>query len=217
MSRTRIIAAVVVVALAGGGAYLLTKDDNGDKSSESTSQTANNQTGSEGNFSPVSTEGLEFKATLTTTKDGTNTVATIEQDDQKNIRYTATQGGQQVEIIYTKDAYYMCTAGNCIKYPISQQGSAGFDPGTYTYDASKLEGYKNNSAYKGQKSCPAGTCDVWSVTAGGYTSTIYVDTKTKRISQVESTVNGATTKIVYEYTDVTITVPTNAQTLPNAQ
>ena len=118
-----------------------------------------------------------------------------------------------MEIIYTSDAYYSCQGDNCVKFPISQSGDSGFDPSAYTYDESKLSSYAN-PAYKGQQSCPSGTCDVWEVSAGGVTSTLYVDSSSKRITQVESTVGGKTSKIVYEYKDVSITVPANAQTIP---
>ena len=118
-----------------------------------------------------------------------------------------------MEIIYTSDAYYACQGDNCVKYPISQSSNSGFDPSAYTYDQAKLASY-TSPANKGQQSCPSGTCDVWEVSAGGYSSKLYIDSDTKRITQVESTVAGKTSKIVYEYKDVSITVPANAQTIP---
>src|SRR3990167_1460111 len=212
MTKPVLIGVIVAVVVVGGGAaYVLTKDDE-DKTKTTTSQ----ENGSNSNasaFNPASTEGLEFKATLTTTGTTGTTEATIKHDDKGNTQYTATTNGQQVKIIYTADAYYMCTGDNCIKYPSSQSSSSGFNPSDYTYDQSKLAGYANGAAYKGQKSCASGTCDVWSVSAGGGTSTLYVDRSTKRITQVESTIAGNTTKIVYDYSDVTITVPANAQTI----
>lgn len=213
MTRPVLIGVVAAVIIVGGAvAYTLTKEDK-DKPSQTNSQNANDQA----SFAPESTEGLEFKATITTTSGSTSTQATIERDDKNNTRYVANQGGQQMEIVYTSDAYYSCQGANCVKFPISQSSNSGFDPSAYTYDQSKLAGYRNGSSYKGKQSCPAGTCDVWSVNAGGATSTIYVDTDTKRISQVESGQSGASSKIVYEYTDVTINVPANAQTLPTTQ
>lgn len=210
MTRPVLIAVVAAVIIAGGaGAYTLTKD-NKDKAPRPASQNTNSQS----SFAAQPTEGLEFKATITTTSGNTSTQATIERDDKNNTRYVTGQVGQQMEIIYTSDAYYSCQGGNCTKFPISQSGNSGFDPSAYTYDQSKLSGYRNNSSYKGKQSCPAGTCDVWSVSVGGATSTIYVDTDTKRISQVEGSQGGGTSKIVYEYTDVTINIPANAQAVP---
>ena len=208
MSRPVLIGVIIaaVVVMGGGAAYMLTKDDDSDsqqQSSQNSTDTGNNT------FGPASTEGLEFTATISV--DGTQS-AMLEHDDQGNTRYIATSGGQQIEIIYTSDAYYSCQGDNCVKFPISQSSNSGFNPGDYTYDETKLSGYAN-PAYKGQQSCPSGTCDVWEVSAGGVTSTLYVDSNTKRIAQVESTVGGKTSKIVYEYKDVTITVPANAQTI----
>lgn len=210
MTRPVLTGVVIAVIIIGGAAaYTLTKEDKTQPSQNST-QNANDQA----SFAPQPTEGLEFKATITTSGAGAATQATIERDDKNNTRYVATTGGQQMEIIYTSDAYYSCQAGSCVKSPISQSGNSGFDPSAYTYDQNELAGYKNSSSYKGQQNCPAGTCDVWSVNAGGITSTIYVDTDTKRISQVENSINNATSKIVYEYTDVTINIPANARTMP---
>lgn len=209
MTRPVIIGAIVVILLGGGGAaYVLTKDD--DKPPQNTSQNDSNANA----FDAVSTEGLEFTAKITTSGASGTTEATLEHDDQNNTRYVSDIGGMQTEVIYTADAYYSCQAGNCTKFALSQSSSSGVNPGDYTYDESKLAGYRDNSTHKGRQDCPAGTCDVYEVSVGGTTSTIYIDTDTKRISQVESTISGATSKIVYEYKDVTINVPTNAQTVP---
>lgn len=218
MSRTGIIGAVVAVALiGGGGAYLLANnDDNDKKSSDMTLQSSTDQTSSSDNsFAPVATKGLPFVATITNSGTSGNSESKIEHDGKDKTRYTSSAGGQQTEIIYTSDAYYLCSNGaNCIKYPVSQSGSSGFNPADYQYDQEKLGGYKNNASYKGTQDCVAGTCDVWSVSTDGLSSTIFIDTKTKRISQVENSQQGITSKIVYEYKDVTINVPANAQAAP---
>lgn len=203
-------AAVLLIAVGGGAAYFVITADEDDSNSQNTSQSTDNQS-SENQFAPASTEGLEFKATITTTGGGTAGTSTIEHDDQGNTRYTASRSGQQTEIIYTMDAYYMCTADNCIKYPISQSSNSGFNPSDYTYDESKISGYRSGSTYQGQQSCPGGTCDVWSVSSGGVSSTIFIDADSKRIVQVEGSVGGVTSRTVYEYVDVTISIPEDAQ------
>ena len=208
MSRPVLIGVVVAAVLvAGGAAYMLTRDEDSDNQQQSSQDSTNSGSSA---FSPASTEGLEFTATISV--DGSET-ATLEHDDQNNSRYVTTIGGQQTEIIYTSDAYYTCqSGGNCIKFPLSQSSNSGFNPSDYTYDENKLSSYAS-PAYKGQGSCESGTCDVWEVSAGGVTSTLYVDTNTKRITKVQGTVNGKTSTIVYDYKDVTITVPANAQTI----
>lgn len=201
-----LIAAGVII-VGGGAAYMLTRED--DSAPAGSSQEAGDA--SAASFNPTSTEELEFKATIATQKDGQTMTATLEHDDQNRSRYVSNLGGQQTEVIYTNDAYYTCQAGGtCIKFPISQSANSGFDPSAYNYDQSELAGFSDRS-YKGKKDCPSGTCDVWEVTAGGFTSTLYIDSRTKRITQVEGNIAGANSKIVYDYTDVTITVPANAQ------
>lgn len=211
MTRPLVIGAIAVVLIGGGAAAYFATRDKDNKTSEITSQTGGEQSASGQSFNPASTENLEFSATITT--DGAGS-ATFERDDQNNMRYVVSQNGQQMEIIYTSDTYYSCQGDNCVKFPISQSSNAGFNPGDYTYDQSKLDTYRSGSTYKGKQSCPSGTCDVWSVSVSGYTSTIYIDSDTKQITQVESTIAGKTSKIVYDYKDVTINIPANAQTIP---
>ncbi|HEY5550100.1 MAG TPA: hypothetical protein VIK37_02795 [Candidatus Saccharimonadales bacterium] len=209
--KRRLVIGVIVLLLIGGGAaaYFTTKDN--DTTTPSTSQTSGGQSANGANFNPASTEDLEFTATITTAGAGS---ATFEHDDKGSTRYVATQNGQQIEVVYTSDAYYSCQGDNCVKFPISQSSNSGFNPGDYTYDQTELANYRSSSSYKGKQSCPSGTCDVWSVSVSGNTSTIYIDADTKRITQVESTIAGKTSKIVYEYKDVTIDIPANAQTIP---
>lgn len=211
MTRPVVIGAVVALLVIGGGtaAYVATKD-----SDDSSSQSKGGQSTSEQNsFAPTSTDGLEFTATISTQGGATTGEAILEHDDKGVTRYVATQGGQQIEFVYTSDTYYSCNAGKCIKFPITQSSNSSFNPSDFTYDETKISGYRGGASYKGQKSCPSGTCDVWSVGVTGATSTIYVDSGTKRITQVETAQSGSTAKIVYDYKDVTISIPANAQTL----
>lgn len=217
MSRSAIVWIVGILVIAGGvGGYFVTRDGNDNDSSSQTSSSLNNNGQSSGDksFAPVSTEGLAFAATITTSGEAGTNEAKIEYDGKEKTRYSATKDGQQSEIIYTADTYYFCASGSCIKYPISQSGASGFSPGDYQYDETELGNYKNNASYKGRQDCPAGTCDVWAVSNEGVISSIYIDTDTKRISQVEGSQNGTTTKIVYEYKDVSIEIPANAQEAP---
>lgn len=214
MKRTVIIGALAALVIIGWVAYIATKDDGKSSSSKNTSQTTNNSPNDQNNFAPASTEGLPFIATISIGSDGTTTVAKLEHDGKDKTRYTATQNGQEMQFIYTTDAYYSCTGDKCIKFPMSNLASSGFNPSDYQYGADKLSGYRSGAAYKGKQNCTSGTCDVWSVSVDGVTSTLYVDGGTKRITQVDSTQGGKTSKIVYEYKDVTIDIPANAQTLP---
>ncbi len=210
----KLLIAVVVIAILGGGAYFATKGDKDTNQNQANTQTpATNQPSGSSNFSPVSTEGLDFVATVTTTTKAGTSTAKLEQDGSKT-RYTIETSGQTSQFIYTKDTYYSCSGGQCFKYPISQSSSSGVDVKSYQYDKTQLDNLKKTAAYQGKKDCPAGTCDVWSVTIAGATSTLYLDSNTQRISQVETAIGANKTKIAYEYKNVSVTVPANAKTFP---
>lgn len=210
--KNKLIIIALVLLIGGGAAFALTR--NKDDSNGSTTQKNGAKTGS--GFDAVSTSGASFVATITTTVEGKEVVATMEYDKNSgNVRYTSNTDGQNFVIVYTSDAYYMCqTADNCIKYPVGQGQSSGFDPKAYEYSDEELAGWKNTALDKGKKACASGTCYVWEVNTGGYASSVYIDTKTKRVIQVESATAAGASKIVYEYKDVSITPPANAQTLP---
>ncbi|HLC91986.1 MAG TPA: hypothetical protein VJC09_02955 [Candidatus Saccharimonadales bacterium] len=214
MKRSRIIVvAVVLLLILGAVAYMVSRKEDKTKTATTTKPTSSKTTNTS-NFAPVSTTGLALTATISTPLDGgTTATATLVSDGKGTTQYKADQGGQQVEITYTTDAYYMCTGGQCFKYDISQSGNSGFDPSSYAYTPAQLSTYRNTASYKGKKSCPAGTCDTWSVSSGGASSTIFIDTKTKYISQVESTVSGKKSTVTYEYKPVSITIPTNYQSI----
>ncbi len=205
---------VLLILIGGGAAVLLTKDDS--KNNNATSANNNNQTKTTGVFDALATTGTSFIATITSTNNGKSVESKMEYD-QKNdaVRYTTAVGGSEASYIFINDAYYICqSASKCFKYPASQGNSSGFDRKAYEYSNEELAGFKNTSVDGGEGACPAGTCHIWKVANGGYESSVYIDTKTKRISQVESTSAAGTSKITYEYKDVTVTAPKNAQELP---
>lgn len=224
MNKKMIIGALIlaILLIAGAAAYITSQDEDQSAKEENQStqqeidnQNANNQNQAE-NFDVASTEGLSFVSTISTTSEGKTTTATMEYDKTTgSVRYTSQAEGQDLVMIYTKDAYYMCqTAETCIKYPTSQGDTSGFDSDSYQYSENELNDIKSSAFYQGQKDCLSGTCDVWKSTLGDYESLMYIDAKTKRIVQVESTSAAGSSKITYEYKDVSIVPPTNVQTIP---
>lgn len=204
-----IIAALLIAA--GGAAYFLTRDGESSSNANDTAQQATNNTQA---FEALDTTQLDVVATISGQSGGKDITGVMEYDkDSSSFRYKASAGEQNLTIIYTKDAYYTCQGDNtCFKFAINDQNS-GFNPGSYTYDQAKLDQFKNQATYQGSKPCPAGTCDVWKVNAEGYDSTFYVDHQTKRISQVEATREDGAAKITFDYKDVAIVPPANAQSL----
>ena len=218
MNKKLIVGIVVGVAVVGGGVYYVSQNKDDNTSDNSTNQQTSTEEGStQAAFDVQPTTNQSFVATIsTTTAEGKTSQASMEYDStNSNVRYTASSDDRTLTIIYTTDAYYMCqTADNCIKYPLNGVGDSGFDRTAYEFSTEKLATLKNTSAYQGTKDCPTGTCDVWKVTEGAYESTLYIDTNTKTIVQIESASNGTTSKIVYEYKDVSITPPANATEIP---
>lgn len=215
MNKRLIVGVIVVFVLIGGGVFFATRGDDKNKTSTNSSQNTTGQQASDsGSFAPVSTEGQPFSAIISVDNKESGT---IQSDGKGKTSFSSTTDGQTTRVVYTSDTYYVCNGDTCYKYAIGASSPVSFNPSDYTYTKDQLSTYKNTAANKGRQSCPAGTCDVWSVTADGSTSSIFIDTKTNRISQVEGSTGGQTTKIVYSYQAVTIDVPANAQTLPTGQ
>ena len=203
-----------VIVLGGTAAFFMAKKDEPAKSTTNSSQSSARSSA----FTAVNMAGQSFRATISTQAEsgGQENRAVMEADAKTGaVSYQATTAGEAMKIIYTKEAYYMCQAESCVKYALGQGTGANFSPDAYQYDEREIESFKKASTSLGRQSCPAGTCDVWKVSSDGSDAKVYVDTKTKRISQVTTEKNGATSKVVYEYTDVSVTIPTNAQEVPN--
>ncbi len=209
MKKTIPIIIALIIVVAGAAVFLMARN-NDDTPTQTTSQGE-----STNSFNAVSTSGVSFVATITTTTTDGKTVTGVMESDSKNgaVKYTASTAGATTTMIYTKDAFYMCqTADNCIK---SSAANASFNPSAYEYSDDELAQFKSSSTKVGTESCPSGTCDVWNVSSEGYQSKIYLDQKTKRVSQVVGGTDQATSTIVYDYKDVTVTIPQNAQEAPS--
>ncbi len=219
--KKAVIALVVLVVLAGGtAAFVLTR---GKKSSDAQPQTKTTEqqtttetTTTEPSFSPVSTTGLAFTGTITTEKDGKTVRATIKYDGKGNAEYNSTQNGQSTRVVFTKTMYYTCTKQGCYKFALKDSSGTSFDPSQYQYDDKAISDFKTGATYKGQQSCPSGTCDVWETAdfQGRGSATVYIDTATHRITKVESVYSGANATIVFDYQTVTIEIPKDAQEVP---
>lgn len=213
-----ILSIIVLVLLVGGVvAYFVHKNNEPEpKSSSTSSSQSSSKTPA---FTPAVNSNQPYSATITSTVSGQPKSATLISDGKGNYSYTYQANGQTLTTIYTADAYYICTSSTtCVKYPTTSTSASTFNPATYQYDSTKLEALKNTAAYKGQKTCPggSGTCDVWAVTSasGNTTSTLYVDSTSKRILKATSSSGTTSNDVTYEYKDVHIAVPTNYTTAP---
>jgi hypothetical protein len=221
-SRKNLIIGLVILLLiaAGAAAYFLTKDDDTQDSSTTSNTTQNTPPAATSTFAPEATANEPFVATVNTTITDKQVKGVMTSDGEGNASYVYTTDGNKMTLTYTKDAYYICNdSAGCFKYNVSGENNSGFDPADYQYDTSKLADLKNRASYKGQQDCPAGggTCDVWSVSVGSITSTMYVNTATKHIIKVTSANGTTTSDITYEYKKATVAIPQNAVTLPGSQ
>ncbi len=209
--------AVIVVIIAGALiAYFATRDN---QPKDSTANNAGKSTpvaNAPASFAPAVTTNQPFEAKITSSG-ATSTQATMDYDGQGSVSYAAQQDGQTSKFIFTNKAYYVCTGSQCLKYPASQSASSSFNPNTYQYDASKINALKNGVAYKGQQACPSGngTCQVWSGSSRGTTSTVYINAANYRIDRVTAKTDNITTTVTYQYKKITITPPANATAAPS--
>ncbi len=216
-----VVGIIVAVVVVGGAGYFFTQrgSDPSESNASNAEQNSNEQsTVDVSTFDAVPTSGTSFSATITSkSADGKTTQAVMEYDKSTgNTSYSSQDDGKTFKMVYTKDAYYMCQDGDtCIKYPLNGVGDNSFDPSTYEYTDAEIEGFRNTAVDAGEQDCPSGKCYVWKVTENGYESSVFIDTKTKRIVQVEGTSEGTTSKIVYEYKDVSVVPPANAQEIPS--
>jgi hypothetical protein len=202
-----IVIALVVIG-AGAAGYTLIKKNN-----------TNNSTENKTAFSPESTDGQAFTATVTATpKKGNKTLTVMKTDGQGVSQYTIGSNGQS-RLVFTKDFYYACSKTSCSKVPSS--ATAGFvaDPKSYDVSQADINNANQSASQQGQQPCPVGggTCDVWQTSGliqDDSTGKVYVNTESHRVVQIETeNPEGLKTKIVYNYGPVDISVPTNAREL----
>ena len=206
---------MVLLVLASVAAYFVVSS--GDKNEENNTESSQEKTEQTNAFSPAPTEGQALTATITTTVDGEVNEATIAFDGQGTSEYTAVVNGISQRVIYTPEAYYTCTdAQGCFKFDLSQSTGTNVNPEDYQFNSDKSDEFNTTATYEGQMSCESGTCNVWTSSSfkNQGKTTVYVDSKTKNIIKVESTVDGTKSTITYDYSDVTIEIPTDVEELP---
>lgn len=221
MNRNIVIFSVIGLLVLAGLVYVFTRDSEGNDTTTGNNTEQTEQTGeSDVNkaFAPLDMTETEFEATVEgTDTDGNSYEMLLQYDGEGRSRMSGEQNGTRFETIFTADAFYSCQGENCVKFPVTQTESAPFQPGEYVYQDEDYDTFRDNANYLGRQDCPAGTCDVWEVTEDGYTTKLYIDDN-QRISQVKGDDgSGGEVTITYEFKDVTINIPANAQTITEMQ
>ena len=215
MTKKVIILAFAGVLVVGGIAwFVIGRDDT------KQSQTTNTDTPATSSqiatdaaaFNPIATTDVSYEATLTSTKDGKTFTATLKSDGKGNSEFEAEQSGQEFKMVMTKDAFYSCTGGKC--YKLTSREGAAFDPANYQYTTEDINDLRNTATYKGTAACGAATCDVWQVKDANSEGTVYIDQASKRIMKAEGVFDGNKGTLIFTYKPVSISIPKDAQTLP---
>jgi hypothetical protein len=211
-----IILAVLVVG-GGAGAFIMSRDSDDSKSSSNNSNTTKEETKTESatpTFSPKATKNQSFSATLEGTSEGDALTGTIESDGKGIIHFTGTQAGETAEYYVTSDgSFIFCQGTQCFKSSASENSVS---PDDYEVTDEDIAKYQSKATFLGSESCPSGTCNVWQYTDDENVKTkIYIDKDTDYVSQVVGEDGTDTFKIVYNFKDVSITVPTDVQDLSN--
>lgn len=215
----QILTAVIVVGLLAG-VFLAFFSAN--EQDETVNQQASEEELEQGSqteeaalFNPLPMDEVGFRATLTGTSNEGPVDAIMEYDGEGSSRFESTQNGQVMEFIITPTAAYSCENSNCVMFDTTTDNMSFFNPEDYTYGDGDYATFRDEAVYLGREDCPAGTCHAWEVEDEDTTSLIYIETQTTRISQVVSSGPDGDITVTYEYEDITITPPENAQALPS--
>ncbi len=217
MNKTKLGIIIIVVVAGGLATWSLTKKDTKQQDNAvQTTQTANSETTAEQSsetpsFDPKATKDRAFVATLEgTSSNNVVLTGTIESDGKGTVHFSGTQAGDSVEYyLDASQAFIFCQEGKCYRYGANQ---SGLNIGDYEVSDEDIAKYKESATYVGTESCTTGTCEVWQYKDEEQTDTkIYINKNTKLVSEVVGTKDGDTFKVVYEFKDVTVTLPTDVQ------
>lgn len=193
-----IIAAVVVVLAAVGTAVAINMNNKTDKSTDSNNNTSKeaDKTDTSKTFNPKDLTKLSYVATSTTTVSGQTVTSTTESDGKGTTKTSSTVSGMKTESYITGNDVITCIDGECSKTTVEADPSAS----QATLNASQ---YRDSAKNAGTETIDGKTYQVWKATGEAGEVSYYIDSE-NRIGRL--TLSSGTTS-VYEYKDVTITVP----------
>lgn len=205
---------IVILGVVSGGALLFLADGNDRVQSdkEQTTGTASNEL----SFNAQPTAETAFVATVEGEVDDEPIEATIEYDGGGSTRFTSKHEGEKQEVIITPSAAYSCSGDECTRFEDAGAANPLFNPGDYIYTEEEVQSIEKSAIYVGEKECPDDICHVWELHNETTTeiSNIYVSKNNKLISQISGTSKNSEYTVIYKYQDVTITVPTDAASMP---
>ncbi|MGH7218571.1 MAG: hypothetical protein ACREGE_03975 [Candidatus Microsaccharimonas sp.] len=198
-----IVAVIAVLAVAGVAIAINMNNNASDDANNQSNQTSNNETPSgvdpSKEFNPQPLNELSYVATTKTTVSGQTVESTTESDGKGTTKSSSSFGGMTTESYVKGNTVVTCVDGEC---STSTVDTTSEEATSLAQDASQ---YKDSAKHSGTEACPAGTCQVWKASGPAGDVTYYVDDE-NRISKVVMSDTGA--EMVYEYKDVSITIPT---------
>ncbi len=207
------LAAIVVIL---GLAYVFNASGGNGGNSSQADNVSNGNTPSLDNVLPNTNSS--FRGELTTVDEsGKTTKAVIRYDGKGSWSYESEVDSGLAKFVISGGKFYTYNqdSGKWLEFPAGSSVSASFNVDNYKYDENDVKAFRQAAHYVGEQSCAAGTCYVWN--ADGYggndTFTMKIDKKTGRISEVNGSSSGMTTKIVYYFEPTTVEVPKNAEKL----
>lgn len=199
-----IIVAVIAVLAVAGVAIAINMNNGSNDANNQSSQTSNdNSTPSSVDpskeFNPQALNDLSYVATTKTTVNGQTVESLTESDGKGNVKTSSSFGGMTNESYVSGSTVITCVNDECTTSTVD---SSSEEATSLSQDASQ---YKDSAKHSGTEACPAGTCQVWKASGAAGDVTYYIDDE-NRISKIVMSGSGAET--VYEYKDVSITIPT---------
>lgn len=142
--------------------------------------------------------------------------STLEFDGEGSYSFSSEQADQSIRFIVTPEAAYSCESDQCFEFPQGQEDDLfAFNVDGFTYEEDDLTEFADVATRIGKEQCPAGTCDVREIVDEAETTRLYIDTSANRISQATGSGYDGEFSIIYDYRDVTITPPEDAQAMPS--
>lgn len=142
---------------------------------------------------------------------------TMEYDAPEKIHMTvkSTEGTSE-SIILPEAMYTRQNDGVWMKILVNPADETEEDQMGFTQEDLDEFAMEQNIIYEGKESCSVGMCDVYSVKNDEGKTTMYIDAKKKRpVKMVILTPDGHKTTMTYEYTQITVTAPTeNVKEMP---
>ncbi len=223
VTRTqKIIVGLLVLILVCTVGYFLFSMNEADKDTEQlTSESSQSEiqevdeipVGEQKTFEPIATTSESFVVELEAedTENDVPYTGTVNYDGEGNYLLEGTFKNDNLRVYQLGDEFISCQNDTCFSLTTSENG---VDASTYMYSEDAILEYSEYAEYVGESDCPAGTCDIWSVTKpDDIDATIYVASD-GRISKAEGTSNTTSFVAVFSYQPVSIERPENVTQSP---